>query len=79
MSTNERNEAVKKYYMHRAIEKLQRITKRRLEFVVRHQADFPDFAQFLVRKGIDSISLNPDTVIKTRFKIAEQEKKLKKN
>ncbi|MCK4997667.1 phosphoenolpyruvate synthase [Candidatus Pacearchaeota archaeon] len=40
-------------------------------------SDFPDFAQFLVRCGIDSISLNPDTMIKTRFKIAEQEKKLR--
>ena len=38
-------------------------------------SDFPDFAQFLVECGIDSISLNPDTVIKTRLKIAEQEKK----
>ncbi len=41
-------------------------------------SDFPDFAQFLVRCGIDSISLNPDTVIKTTLKIAEQEKKLEK-
>jgi pyruvate,water dikinase len=42
-------------------------------------SDFPDFAQFLVRCGIDSISLNPDTMIKTRIKIAEQEKKLKRS
>jgi len=28
-------------------------------------SDFPDFAKFLVKEGIDSISLNPDTVIKT--------------
>ena len=41
-------------------------------------SDFPDFAQFLVRCGIDSISLNPDTMIKTRFKIAEEEKKVRK-
>ncbi len=39
-------------------------------------SDFPDFAQFLVEKGIDSISLNPDTVIKTTLKIAETEKDL---
>lgn len=39
-------------------------------------SDFPDFAQFLVRCGIDSISLNPDTMIKTRIKIAEEERKL---
>ncbi|NOR84982.1 phosphoenolpyruvate synthase/pyruvate phosphate dikinase, partial [archaeon] len=39
-------------------------------------SDYPEFAQFLVECGIDSISLNPDTVIKTRFAIAETEKKL---
>ncbi|MFH1849279.1 MAG: phosphoenolpyruvate synthase [archaeon] len=37
-------------------------------------SDFPDFAAFLVRCGIDSISLNPDTVIKTTLRIAEEEK-----
>lgn len=33
-------------------------------------SDFPDFAAFLVECGIDSISLNPDTVIKTTLVIA---------
>ena len=28
-------------------------------------SDFPDFAQFLIEQGIDSISLTPDSVIKT--------------
>ncbi len=37
-------------------------------------SDYPDFAEFLVGEGIDSISLNPDTVIKTLFLIAEKEK-----
>ena len=41
-------------------------------------SDFPEFAEFLVECGIDSISLNPDTVVKTRLKIAETEKKLGK-
>jgi pyruvate,water dikinase len=36
-------------------------------------SDYPEFAQFLVQQGIDSISLNPDTVIKTMLKIAEME------
>ena len=36
----------------------------------------PEFAEFLVECGIDSISLNPDTVIKTRLKIAETERRL---
>jgi len=39
-------------------------------------SDFPDFAEFLVECGIDSISLIPDTVIKTRLAIAEKEKEL---
>ena len=39
-------------------------------------SDFPEFAEFLVECGIDSISLNPDTVIKTRLTIAEAEKRL---
>ncbi|MEM8720496.1 MAG: phosphoenolpyruvate synthase [Cyanobacteria bacterium P01_G01_bin.39] len=36
-------------------------------------SDYPEFAEFLVRQGIDSISLNPDTVLKTRLRIAEAE------
>jgi pyruvate,water dikinase len=41
-------------------------------------SDFPDFAQFLVEEGIDSISLNPDSVLKTLLVIAEAEAKNKK-
>ncbi|HUZ57358.1 MAG TPA: phosphoenolpyruvate synthase, partial [Hanamia sp.] len=33
-------------------------------------SDFPDFAQFLIEEGIDSISLTPDSVIKTIKAIA---------
>jgi pyruvate,water dikinase len=36
-------------------------------------SDYPDFAGWLVEKGITSISLNPDTVIKTTFTIAQAE------
>jgi len=39
-------------------------------------SDFPEFADFLVECGIDSISLNPDTVVKTKMRIAETEEKL---
>ncbi len=38
-------------------------------------SDFPEFAEFLVEYGIDSMSLNPDTVLKTRLLVAEKEKK----
>jgi pyruvate,water dikinase len=39
-------------------------------------SDYPDFAEFLVRCGIDSMSLNPDTVIKTTDKVLQTEKDL---
>jgi len=41
-------------------------------------SDYPEFAEFLVECGIDSMSLNPDTVIKTKLLVAEKEKKLGK-
>ena len=37
---------------------------------------YPEFAEFLVKEGIDSISLNPDTVLKTKRMIASVERKL---
>lgn len=40
-------------------------------------SDYPEFAEFLVHKGINSISLNPDTVIQTTHHILETEKALK--
>jgi pyruvate,water dikinase len=36
-------------------------------------SDYPDFAAFLVQEGIGSISLNPDSVIATIKRIAEEE------
>ena len=39
-------------------------------------SDYPEFARFLVTCGIDSISLNPDTVIKTTQDIVEMEQRL---
>lgn len=41
-------------------------------------SDYLDFAEFLVECGIQSMSLNPDTVIKTTLAVAELEKKLGK-
>lgn len=37
-------------------------------------SDYPEFARFLVDCGIDSISLNPDTVLKTTQAVAELER-----
>ena len=39
-------------------------------------SDYPEFAEFLVERGINSISLNPDTVIKTTQHILETEQSL---
>lgn len=39
-------------------------------------SDYPEFAQFLVERGINSISLNPDTVIKTTQHILNTESAL---
>lgn len=39
-------------------------------------SDYPEFAEFLVKRGINSISLNPDTVIQTTRHIIETEKAL---
>lgn len=41
-------------------------------------SDFPEFAEFLVKEGIDSISLNPDTVLKATLQIKAVEDKMKK-
>lgn len=42
-------------------------------------SDYPEFARFLVRAGIDSISLNPDSVMATLQHIAALEKELALN
>jgi pyruvate, water dikinase len=39
-------------------------------------SDYPDMAEYLVELGIDSISLNPDTVIKTTQRILDLESRL---
>lgn len=41
-------------------------------------SDYPEFAEFLVREGIDSISLNPDSVMKTTLSVLELEKELRR-
>ena len=73
---DERNEAVKEL-IGMAIKGAKR-NGRKIGICGQAPSDFPEFAQFLVEQGIDSISLNPDTVIKTRFKIAEMEERLEK-
>ncbi|MEK7149580.1 MAG: phosphoenolpyruvate synthase [Patescibacteria group bacterium] len=40
-------------------------------------SDYPEFAEFLVEQGIESMSLNPDTIVKTTLVVVEKEKELK--
>jgi pyruvate,water dikinase len=41
-------------------------------------SDFPELGEFLVKEGIDSISLNPDTVLKATIQIKKVEDSLKR-
>jgi len=68
---DERNEAVKR--MIRQLIKVAHKHKRKVGICGQAPSDFPDFAQFLVREGIDSISLLPDTIIETTIKISQAE------
>ncbi|WP_369814502.1 phosphoenolpyruvate synthase [Cylindrospermopsis sp. CR12] len=68
---DERNEAVK-----RTIRKAIATAKeynRKIGICGQAPSDYPEFARFLVELGIDSISLNPDSVIKTMLEIASAE------
>ncbi|MCX6722115.1 MAG: phosphoenolpyruvate synthase [Candidatus Staskawiczbacteria bacterium] len=73
---NEKNDAVKEL-IEEAIKVCQNNNKY-IGICGQGPSDFPDFAQFLVEKGIESISLNPDSVLKTKIAIAETEKKINK-
>ncbi len=41
-------------------------------------SDYPEFAEFLVREGIESISLNPDSVMKITQKVVEVEERMER-
>lgn len=71
---DERNEAVRRLIAQ--VIKTAKAKGRKIGICGQAPSDYEDFATFLVECGIDSISLNPDTVIKTRLKIAEKEKEL---
>jgi pyruvate,water dikinase len=69
--SNENNQAVKDL-----IRQVIGICRKRGKYIgICGQApsDYPEFARFLVECGIDSISLNPDTLIKTTFEIYKAE------
>jgi len=73
---DERNDAVKRLVSSVIETAHKHQPRRKVGICGQAPSDFPEFAEFLVECGIDSISLNPDTVIKTKLRIAETEKRL---
>ncbi len=71
---DERDEAVKKTIA-QAIRAANK-TGTKIGICGQAPSDYPDFAAFLVEEGIDSISLNPDSVIGVIRRVAEVEKRL---
>ena len=76
---DERNDAVKRMVSQVINTAHTHQPRRKVGICGQAPSDFPEFAEFLVECGIDSISLNPDTVVKTRLKIAETEQKMEHN
>src|SRR5690606_33235709 len=68
---DERNPAVKG--MLRMLISTAKRTKTKVGICGQGPSDFPDFAQFLVELGIDTISVTPDSLLKTKRAIAEVE------
>ncbi len=73
---DERNEAVKSLVSY--VINVARRTNTKIGICGQAPSDYPEFAQFLVEHGIDSISLIPDSVIKTTMAIVQKEKSLKR-
>ena len=72
---DERNEAVRRM-IRWAIEAAKRNSKK-IGICGQAPSDYPEFARYLVELGIDSISLNPDSVLKTLVDVAATEQKVK--
>jgi len=75
--SNEKNEAVK--ILISQLIKVAKKNRRKVGICGQGPSDFPDFAEFLVEEGIDSISLNPDTIVATTMAIAKKEKDIKRS
>jgi pyruvate,water dikinase len=71
---DERNEAVKK--MVAAVIKVAKAKGRKIGICGQAPSDYPEFAGFLVEQGVESMSLNPDAVIRTTMAVLEQEQQL---
>jgi pyruvate, water dikinase len=73
---DERNPAVKE--MLSKVIKICKKNKKKIGICGQGPSDYPDFAEFLVEQGIDTISLTPDSVIKTIRTIHKFEQKNQK-
>ena len=71
---DENNEAVKQLI--RSVIKTAKQKGVKIGLCGQAPSDYPEFARFLVEEGIDSISLAPDTIVKTTIDIKKTEEKL---
>ncbi len=71
---DERNEAVKRF-LSTAI-KTAKAHHAKIGICGQAPSDYPEFAEFLVREGIDSISLTPDAILKTTMHVLQIEDQL---
>ena len=74
---DERDEAVKRLVKQVIDAAHDHQPRRRVGICGQAPSDFPEFAEFLVECGIDSISLNPDVVLSTRLHVAEVERRMR--
>jgi pyruvate,water dikinase len=68
---DERDEAVKRM-IQKLIETAHQVGSK-VSICGEAPSDYPEFAEFLVRAGIDSISLNPDSVMQVTRRVARVE------
>ncbi|MCK4390307.1 MAG: phosphoenolpyruvate synthase [Desulfobacterales bacterium] len=71
---DERNQAVKD--MIRDVIQVAKRRGKKIGICGQAPSDFPEFATFLVECGIDSMSLIPDTVVRTRLAVAKKEEEM---
>ena len=69
---DERNAAVKK--MIASVIQAARASGTKIGICGQAPSDYPEFAQFLVEQGIDSISLTPDAIVKTTANVLALER-----
>ncbi|QQS64603.1 phosphoenolpyruvate synthase [Candidatus Saccharibacteria bacterium] len=71
---DENNEAVK--ILIREAVRVAKAKGRKIGLCGQAPSDYPEFARFLVETGIDSISLAPDTIVKTTIDLKQTENNL---